>query len=383
VINEMSGASVTQSKQVFVHIGLPKTGTTFLQGVLSANRKQLAKQSILYPGRGPAHFLAAQDLAEHQFLGQDNPKVAGAWNSLVAESRRWRGKVLISHELFTLAQKRHVQRLMGDLAGYEVHVIVTVRDLERQIPAVWQERLKNGAKTSFNRHFQQVHEQANQPELAGFWRQQDAARILSRWLSFVPPQHVHMVTVPQRGAPRDLLWDRFATVIGIEPGSLDVNQPVAGNVSLSAEQARFLRRVNAVQEVPRPLYLAVVKRYLSQKAPVRMQGGGPHGLTAEQRSLAAAWSHELVEFVQESGLDVQGDLSDIYPAPVPPSEVTPFDVVDAGREAAVGVRMTSSLIHWMAQRATGEPLEPPHRTHAWEEIRRRFRGISHRVKSGR
>jgi len=351
--------------------------------VLSENRKPLGKQHILYPGRGSAHFLAAQDLAEHQFLGQDNPRVAGAWKSLAGESRRWRGKVLISHELFTLAKEAHVQRFMRDLADSEVHVIVTVRDLERQIPAVWQERLKNGAKVSFNRHFQQVQEQANQPEPAGFWRQQDVAKILSRWLPFVPAHHVHVVTVPQRGAPRDLLWNRFANVVGIESGSLDASRPVAGNVSLSAEQARFLRRVNAVQEVPRPLYLAVVKRYLSQKTPVRLEGGPAHGLTPEQRSLAAEWSRQLVDFVQGAALDVQGDLSDIYPAPSPTSEVTPFDVVDAEREAAVGIRMTSSLIHWMTERESGELAEPVGRSRTRDEIRRRVRGIGRRVKSGR
>ena len=375
---------MTQSKQVLVHIGLPKTGTTFLQGVLSANRKELAKQDILYPGRGPAHFLAAQDLSEHQFLGQENPKVAGAWKALAAESRRWRGTVLISHELFTLAQEHHVQRLIHDLTGHEVHVIITVRDLERQIPAVWQERLKNGAKVSFDRHFQQVQEQSSLPELAGFWRQQDAPRILSRWLSFVPAERVHVVTVPQRGAPRDLLWSRFANVVGIEPGSLDVtSQPVTGNVSLSAEQARFLRRVNAVQDVPRPLYLSVVKRYLSQKAPVRIEGGQLHGLTAEQRSIAAEWSHQLVEFVEQLGLGVEGDLSDIYPAPPPTSEVTPFDAVDSDRESAVAVRMTSSLIYWMAQRESGQLVEPKQRPHVWAEIRRRLHGMGSRARSGR
>ena len=232
VINEMRfGEAVKQRKRVFVHVGLPKTGTTYLQGVLSANRKHLRKQKLLYPGRGPAHFLAAQDLTDHQFLGQDNPKVAGSWDALAKECRRWRGTVLISHELFTLAQPSHIERLMHDLTGCEVQVVVTVRDLERQIPAVWQERLKNGAKLSFNRHFQQVQEQALQEEPAGFWRQQDAPQILSRWLQVLPADRIHVVTVPQRGAPRDLLWDRFANVVGLRPGSIDASRrSVTGNV---------------------------------------------------------------------------------------------------------------------------------------------------------
>jgi len=38
-------------KTVYLHIGLHKTGTTFLQNVLRANTEALAEQGIIYPGR--------------------------------------------------------------------------------------------------------------------------------------------------------------------------------------------------------------------------------------------------------------------------------------------------------------------------------------------
>jgi hypothetical protein len=40
---------------VFFHVGLMKSGTTFLQGRLNANRRLLAEQGVLFPGPpGPA-----------------------------------------------------------------------------------------------------------------------------------------------------------------------------------------------------------------------------------------------------------------------------------------------------------------------------------------
>ena len=38
------------AERVVVHIGLMKSGTTFLQGRLDANREQLAAQGVLFPG---------------------------------------------------------------------------------------------------------------------------------------------------------------------------------------------------------------------------------------------------------------------------------------------------------------------------------------------
>ncbi len=50
-------------RRVFVHIGEPKTGTTFLQQVMWRNRAELAAQGVVLPGHHPQdHFRASQDL---------------------------------------------------------------------------------------------------------------------------------------------------------------------------------------------------------------------------------------------------------------------------------------------------------------------------------
>ena len=40
------------ASRVILHIGLMKSGTTFLQGRLDANRQSLQEQGILFPGPG-------------------------------------------------------------------------------------------------------------------------------------------------------------------------------------------------------------------------------------------------------------------------------------------------------------------------------------------
>ena len=50
-----------------------------------------------------------------------------------------------------------------------------------------------------------------------FWRVQHLPRDPRGWGADVRPEHVHLVTVPPSGAPHDLLWQRFAGVVGLDP----------------------------------------------------------------------------------------------------------------------------------------------------------------------
>ena len=60
------------SRTVYLHVGAPKTGTTYLQDRLSVNSTTLAAQGVHFPTISPlvspglAHFRASLDL-----LGQD------------------------------------------------------------------------------------------------------------------------------------------------------------------------------------------------------------------------------------------------------------------------------------------------------------------------
>ena len=67
------------SRVVYVHIGAPKTGTTYLQHRLALNRRDLAKHDVHLPTRSPFvspglfHFRAALDLLEQDWGGHASP----------------------------------------------------------------------------------------------------------------------------------------------------------------------------------------------------------------------------------------------------------------------------------------------------------------------
>jgi hypothetical protein len=303
-------------RAVYVHIGPAKTGTTYLQDVLWRNREHLAEQGLLFPGSGPvAHFHAALDLRGIQFGGHDDPAVAGAWDRLVTQVRAAPSAAVITHEILAGANADEVARVGRSLEGREIHVVYGARDLARQLPAVWQESLKNRRSRRFDTFLAKVLRPGAEidPSPRGFWRAQDIVATLTRWSAVA--HQVHVVTVPQSGADPDTLWRRFATALGIDPVGFDLDV-ARSNASLSLRDAELLRRLNRSlpHDLAWPLYDRLVKRRFNRAANLGSDGRRirvPATLADEVRTRAEAARAALAA----SAYDVVGDLDDLLPAP--------------------------------------------------------------------
>jgi hypothetical protein len=200
------------AKKVILHVGSPKTGTSFLQEMLFSERERLREQGILYPGeRFDAHFLAALDLMQLRWGGLEAQAV-GAWDELAAETHKWPGTVIISHEILARATPDQVAHALESLGG-EVHIVVSARDLARQLPAEWQENIKHRRTTTYAEFLEGVRDPERSSNLGQwFWGVQETPDVLARWGATLTPDHVHLITVPPPGAAPELLWLRFAEV---------------------------------------------------------------------------------------------------------------------------------------------------------------------------
>lgn len=302
------------SPVVYFHIGAPKTGTTFLQAMLWRQRRQLRADGLLYPGIDrDAQFAACLDLRNARFLGHRPSRTSGAWPALVREIREWGGAAIIDHELFSRAVGETLARAMRDLSFAEVHVVYTVRDLARQLPAAWQERMKNRDTTSYAEFLRRAR--FGDPPLKTFWRLHDVPRILARWAKYVSPEHVHVITLPQSGQQPGALWQRFATTIGLDPNSYDTSRGTP-NESLGAVDAAWLRRFNqelADVDVWFPLHSFLVKQRL---APVLAKRRTARiGLPRDVHGWAVDWARDEIAAIRNAGYHVVGDLDELMPAP--------------------------------------------------------------------
>ena len=153
------------SKKVLLHVGTPKTGTSYLQDVLFHNQRVLEESGILYPGRRfDAHFLGALDLMRLPWGGLEHEAV-GAWDDLAHAVRAHDGTAIISHEILATASRSQAGRALaslGDPSTTEVHLVLSARDLIRQIPAEWQENVKHRAALSYEQFLERLQDPARE-----------------------------------------------------------------------------------------------------------------------------------------------------------------------------------------------------------------------------
>lgn len=337
----MSGQS---APSVFLHIGAPKTGTTFLQQVLWSNRASLARAGVTLPGSGFSdHFRATQDLrGKAQEARSRTPSWRGEWDALAGQARRARtASAVISCEMLAAAGPKQVRRAVASLAPAEVHVVYTARNLGALLPAAYQEQVKHRSTREFGEWLADVLD-ADPEGKAGkwFWGVHDPVRVLRRWSEVVPKERIHVVTMPGGGAAPDLLWHRFASVLGLDPGCVDTST-ARPNASLGPAEVELLRRVNQAlgSSVPLWHYTATVKDQLAHEVLAGRDDGRRLVLPESRRPWVRDRAQRLVAGLRGDGYHLVGDLDDLLPAeggPVDAEPVDDADLVDAAVEGLAG-----------------------------------------------
>ena len=125
-----------------------------------------------------------------------------------------------------------------------MHLVLSVRDLVRQIPAEWQENVKHRAVLGYEEFLEQIRDPERATRIgAWFWGVQEIPDILDRWGQDLPAEHVHLVTVPPPGGAPELLWKRFSQAFGLDGIDLDL-EAERHNPSLGVPETTLLRRIN-------------------------------------------------------------------------------------------------------------------------------------------
>jgi hypothetical protein len=217
-----------------------------------------------------------------------------------------------------------------------VHLVVSARDLVRQIPAEWQENVKHRASLSYRRFLDQIRDPDRDTRIATwFWGVQELPELLDRWGHDLPPEHVHIVTVPPPGGQQQLLWKRFSVAFGLDGLDLDLEGERA-NPSLGVPETALLRRINraANHELTPTDYRPLVRELLAHQTLSRRTGSPrlalPPDLHPWVTEVTASWTAEI----ERRGYDVIGDLGDLAGAPSSGTFADPDDPDEAEVSAA-------------------------------------------------
>ncbi len=329
------------ARRVYFHVGLPKTGTTYLQTILWDNKAELRAQGVLLPGFGPRqHLWASGAVREEPDLAKRHPDAPRAWEVLVDQVNAWPGTAVISHEFFAAASPEQVARAVAALGDAEVHVVLTARDTLSLVTARWQEHVKNGATTPIDGY--PLSEETS-PQDAWDWGTLDVADVLRRWSTAVPDERVHVLTLPKPSEPRETLWLRFAELLGIDPGRCDASGSEA-NESLGVVEVELLRRVNAeLEDFRRPVDRGVwIRGYLAQGKLVPRKGE-KFWPSPERVAQLRQRGDRAVEELSARGYHVIGDLEDLRtPTDLPPRR-HPDSVTDAELADAAAATIAAML----------------------------------------
>ncbi|MGZ5406124.1 MAG: hypothetical protein ACXWDL_15850 [Nocardioides sp.] len=343
------------ARQVFLHVGTPKSGTTFLQSLWWHHRTTLGERGLLLPGAAIVDHFHASALVcgRREVVDRLGPSQLRTWDDLLAEIDAWDGAALVSHELFAPASALQAADALAALArvAREVHVVVTSRDLARQLPSGWQQNVKQGRTDTLREFWERARDNPDD----AFWTFQDVPSLLDRWTSGVPADRRHLVVLPQPGAPRDLLWLRVCELLGVDPTGLSLDIERA-NESLGLAEVEVMRRVHlAVPEERRGLDVRrIATNWLTQQVLVPAGTGEPFVLPDDLHAWALARGSAMVAELSTRELHVVGDLADLVPQPTPPPGRTPDDVTDSDVAAVAVPAMTRMLLAELDRRQRRE-----------------------------
>jgi hypothetical protein len=374
----------TTPRHIFVHVGCPKTGTTFLQSTVWQSRRALRSHGVELPVDRVSHYHLALAVREQLKPGIDPPHVFTVMDrfaTALAESTA--PTILISNENLASAPAENAARLMRLIeeaqSEAEIHLVITARKLDRQLPAAWQQMIQHRRTLEWETYLRHVREGTGPTDFLGG---HDVADIAERWAPELPAHRVHIVTVPPPSAPRELLLERFCQVVGIDP-ALVANAAPTPNESLGWVQAELLRRVNVALGGrlghSRAGFGRVGKRYFAREVLAPMSGPRM-SMPPEMAPWCQEHTDRIIATIEKEGYDVVGDLDDLRIGPTSPA----MSPVTDGQIAEVAVKALADVLeqrhHDLEQiDALQERASRPRRRR--RSLRRKLRRLARRIRS--
>ncbi len=332
------------AERVYLHIGLPKTATTYLQRILWQHQDQMRGEGLLLPGAARREHLWASRIVRDEWVDTDGSEARRtAWDRMLLEMADWPGRALVSHEFFAAASAEQAQRVVEQLAPAEVHVVVTAREPLGLFAASWQEALKNRETTPMADY---GRDESDDPRAIWNWRTLDLRLVLQRGAPAggpVAPEHVHVIPLPGKDAPREQIWHHFAGLLGLDAAAYDASGAFA-NESMGVVEAETLRRVNEhlgdfTKAIDKGTY---IRTFLGDERLVP-RGGERYWPGQDQIDDCRRRGRDAVAFVREQGYDVVGELDSLLVPDQLPERRRPESVTDA-EVAQVAVELVATML---------------------------------------
>ncbi|NYS26441.1 hypothetical protein HUK65_15750 [Rhodobacteraceae bacterium 2376] len=224
-----------------IHIGLRKTGTTYLQQVLAQNRGPLAERGLLYPdpasglaaGSGPAHHFLAHALRNWRVKytpADPFDRLEAHVAALRAELADHAGTGVLSSEDFSRLNGKQITALRTLFPERDVRILVYLRRQDQWLDALYGQVLKVGRQVEMDSFIAR-----NRARL-------DYAALLDPWAQAFGAEN--LIVRPYEGFEEGGLWEDFCTALDCPAAAALPLTDAQVNVSLSYEAGMFLASVS-------------------------------------------------------------------------------------------------------------------------------------------
>jgi hypothetical protein len=346
-----------------LHIGPHKTGTSAIQGAFRLARDRLAAHGVLYAVtvRGVQAVTGRPAM-----LGEASPDITH-WHKLVRDiSESGNKRVVVSSEFFAHADDAAASRVIEDLGGSRVHVVVTLRPLIKIMPSQWQQYLQNGMSTPYLKWLDgMLRKPPYTKPTPSFWKRHRHDKLIARWAAVAGAQNLTVIVVDE--SDRLMLLRTFESMLSLPDRFLVPSEEMA-NRSLTVAEAEVVRLLNAEfksQEWPGSSYA----RFMRYGA-VRQMKTARQPLPDEPKIVSPAWAleraaeigAEMAGNIQALGVRIVGDISALgrLPAGLPepgagPGPRMPLLPADAAAQAVLGAFIAGGV----ADQTAGSNMHGP------------------------
>lgn len=145
-------------KQIYIHIGLHKTGSTYIQKVFTENRDILRESGIDYPELGAEFLFGHHNIAWSLMPGRalQNTNRFSTEQLLKYFEESPFERFLISSEDFDFLQSHQVEKLHRLLSNYQVEIVMYARNPVEAVYSRWQEGIKHGETKPLKDYCEQI-----------------------------------------------------------------------------------------------------------------------------------------------------------------------------------------------------------------------------------
>lgn len=338
-------------KQLILHVGFHKSGTSALQESFAKQRAELSSLGVLYPNIGTtAHHRVAWALAGKRWGWKNKGGEVTPYGVFTRMVRRINFSnhqtIALSSEFFSELNSQQIQKIRTAVKNREVKVLFTLRPLAKLLGSSYQQYLKFGTKADYSGWLHSVLDKPGVSKInPTFWKRHMHGDVVAKWSEVFGPEAVTVLVVDEQRP--EFLYDEVNALLGVPKGTLKA-QPTGSNRSLSLEEISLLLQLNRTFPEQREWseYLLFIRNgYIRQLTDhVSVKTGAtklPTPSWAVKRANELAT--EAKQKIKSLGVNIVGDIESLDNAIVPEGEPNYPDSIDIETVAAAMLAFDKKL----------------------------------------